>query len=235
MSRRLERAVTELRRRHPDLDWRFVTFTGQWDPTDDREVTVPGLYRRVSNLFRQFRSVYAQLRAHCGAVAAYVAAEISERGHVHLHCVVLSRWIDPGWLAGLWGAYVDVRALRGVAEVAKYVAKTHSPLDAAWIGGDSRSLIHPRLAARWEVATKRVHLRRSFGELRGLELPEEPPAGRDDCCECGQPVPDWLSELWQPGSTESVARAAARAREKMRWWLWPPKVPGDQIVVITPG
>lgn len=229
-SEKLAKAMGLLARERPRLRWRLLTLTLRWDPSAETEVSVAGLRRRFEELWRRWGCVWPLLRRHCAAVAAYASAEISDGGHVHLHVAVLSQWINPDWLASQWGDYVDVREIKGKSgakEVAKYSLKSHSPLDADWISGRHRRLIHPRLAARWELATARRQIRRVFGELRGLEsgevlLPDDPPA-IPICDDCGRLLPP-VGE-WQPGDTVAIVRATILARARIHWHFRPPGPP----------
>lgn len=227
---RLAAAMAQLAREHPRKRWRFVTLTGPWDPADPDQVSVRGLRERVSKLWAKWSRIWPELRRRCGVVAATAACESSDRGHVHLHIAVLSGWIDPGWLAGLWGAHVDVRAItqRGHKEIAKYLAKTHSPADLQWVAGKHRRTIHPRLAARWESATAGRQMRRSYGQLRGLVgdgdllAADTDPADADvrRCDACGLPLPP--REAWQLTDTVTLARRVIRATSRIYWHFWPP-------------
>lgn len=226
---RLACAVRLLAKEYPRLRWRFLTLTARWDPSDENSCSVAGLRDRVSDLWRRWRVVWKALRDHCRAAGAEVACEISDRGHVHLHALVLCRWIDPGWLSGVWGDYVDVRELRGgVREASKYVLKAPSPANLQWISGRHRKAIHWRLAARWEAATVGQHLRRCYGALRGLLDGELLTAPDTDCatvrhCSCGSPLPPM--HLWAWEYTVLIARNAVRAKARIHWHFRPPDPP----------
>lgn len=219
----LARAMTVLANRNPTKRWRFLTLTSRWDPSDPEQVTVQSLRSRVCDLFRRWSCVWTALRDHCGAIAAYVSCELSDRGHIHLHAVVLSQWIDRGWLAGLWGAFVDVREARrnSAKELAKYATKSHSPADTQWVAGRHRRLIHPRLAARFEAATVGAHLRRSYGELRGVDLTEtNTEAVRQEWrCDCGRALPD--ARHWDVVDTFPYMRRLVRAKARIQWHFRP--------------
>ena len=63
---------------------------------------------------------------------------------------------------------VNVQKAKSLREVCKYITKVSSPLDERWLTGEeSRECLDPKLAARWDVATRRKHLRQPYGELIG--------------------------------------------------------------------
>lgn len=89
-------------------------------------------------------------------------------------------------------------SLDGLRRVAKYVSKglTHETRttdlhDEDWVTGEkSVTTCDPRLAARWEIATYRMHLVQRYGSLRGLELDEhgcsKPDNTNDSGVKCGR-------------------------------------------------
>lgn len=196
--------------------------TARWDPSAQESVSVEGLRRRVSELWRRWAKLWTLLRQHCYATAAFVSCEISEQGHVHLHVALFSMWVSREWLASQWGDHVDVREAKSGSEreVAKYALKSHSPLDSGWLSGRHRRLVHPRLAARWEAATARVHLRRVYGELRDLDVPAEVLPRREETCSCGAPLPS--PDQWRYIETTDLAYRGIRAKARIHWHFWPP-------------
>jgi hypothetical protein len=57
------------------------------------------------------------------------------------------------------------RVERAVCEALGYTVKAPAPLDEKWFDG-RREVIQPELTARWEVATRGLHLRGRFGAFR---------------------------------------------------------------------
>jgi hypothetical protein len=68
-------------------------------------------------------------------------------------------------------AKTDEKAL--AAEASKYVTKSSSPQCEDWLAGEEREVMHPTLAARWELATMGRTLSRTYGALRGVAAEEE--------------------------------------------------------------
>lgn len=214
--------IEVLSRRYARYRWRLVTLTCRWDPSDPEQLTVEGLRRRAKDLWRRWSSLWPEL-VRIGCVAAHVTLECSDGGHVHLHALVLGPWIDRGWIGEKWRDFVDVRVFRGVKEITKYITKVHCSHDAEWLGGRHRRVIHPRLAARWWAATRRAHLHRSYGELRGITVDSAADSAtptQPQTCGCGAPLPpvgDWDSR-----NTAELLGFLVRAGAKVRIWDRPP-------------
>lgn len=226
-ARELSAKVATLSRSYPRLRWRLVTLTSRWDPADPEQVSVDGLRRRAKDLWRRWSGIWPELR-RIGCVAAYVSCECSDGGHVHLHVLVLGPWLDKGWLAGLWRDFADVRDFKGVAEVCKYVVKLQGIQDWHWLAGEHRRVIHPRLAARWWAATRRMHLHRPYGALRAASAEPEPePQSQSerptDACDCGATLPPL--DQWERRNTAELLdflRRAGLGKDRVRVWTWPP-------------
>lgn len=83
--------------------------------------------RALVRAWRQVRREY--LEAHGKGSMPFLAVfEATKSGWPHLHIVVRSKWIDQRWLSKRMGELigapiVDVRKVKGVGEVARYVAK----------------------------------------------------------------------------------------------------------------
>lgn len=246
----LKKALTSALSKVPTVDqyeWRFVTATiGSYDPSSFDDVGTDGLRFRAKEIMKRFSESFRELqgfkkgrrkKALRKGMAAFAAVELSGTGHVHLHAVLYSTFIDFEWMEAQFGGFVDIKFLGGsvekrVKEAAKYAAKICSPLDEGWIGGKRRELIHPELAARWEAATWRLRLRRVFGELHGLmgltesegellgeqkSLTEDKPPPGDPCKTCGSST-HW-AVVWM-GTTEWIQknhRLKQRAFKHSRW------------------
>ena len=111
---------------------------------------------------------------------------------------------------------------KAVRKVGEYVAKGHERTkgsmawDEGWLAGDrTAEVVDPQLAARWEIATYRLHLLERYGAFRGLEMEtmprsKEDPEDHDTACEsCGvvgdwkwahRPTERWLQDCHDAGS-----------------------------------
>jgi hypothetical protein len=115
------------------------------------------------------------------------------------------------------GDIADVRIadVNAISEVVKYPAKTPGTNNAAaeWFAGEplltddgAPGLIHPHLAARWEIATSGERIGDRYGSFRAVPPPENEKiterSGRPAhvCTHCGSdhwrkvvwPIPDWV-------------------------------------------
>jgi hypothetical protein len=100
-------------------------------------------------------------------------------GNVHLHFVYFGGFIKHEWLvttcSQAYGraGFVSLNSVgdepadmnRAVREAVKYTVKAASPLSEKWFAIE-REVMHPELAARWEIATHALHLRGRLGEFR---------------------------------------------------------------------
>lgn len=118
--------------------YRFVTLT-----------TSPEAQQAGLSIQRSFRSLVMRLRRR-GQCSGYVkVAEFTKGGSVHLHCLVRGQYVPQWWLSETWNQIhlspiVDVRAVRGRAGAAAYLAK--------YLGKDPQA----RLAASWDWVWKGV-------------------------------------------------------------------------------
>lgn len=106
----------------------------------------------------------------------------------------------------------------GLKRVARYISKGlahedgHRVFDEDWKTGDMGvRTVDPELAARWEIATYRMHLSQRYGVLRGIELDEHAEKSGPDhendthvACECCGEV----------GAFRTIARNAVRYLER---------------------
>jgi hypothetical protein len=158
-------------------------------------------------------------------IGAFVSDECQGTGHVHLHVLFHGPWVKAaqGEAPAEWteigrAGYTDARRIhwpgyerlgyikpRGIvgavaiAEVAKYPLKTPGSGKHAesWIAGQRRLVMHPRLVARWEIATFGARLVERYGIVRevpppdndgendGNEETEIPAPPREPCPWCG--------------------------------------------------
>jgi len=120
-----------------------------------------------------------------------------------------------------------IALLRGaITESVKYTIKAPSPLRCEWIAGANETVINPKLAARWEVATHRMQLRRHYGIMRRAlaivnaerEEVDATKAGGErveHCHDCGAELPPTSDRTcWRPWRTFKLARAVA---DRERW------------------
>jgi hypothetical protein len=101
----------------------------------------------------------------------------------------------------------------GLKRVAQYVSKgiahSKSAYSESWLSGERvGTSVDPALAARWEVATYRMHLVQRFGALRGLKFDEH---GEDS-----KPEPD-AHVMCTCCGTVGEFRSVPRNTER---WLW---------------
>jgi hypothetical protein len=222
------------------LRWRFLTLTHWWDPSDPDAIKPGAMRTRVRALFRQWSRVWSERLSVGGLAAATAKCEMSANGFIHLHVLywgpfVVKKYVEKlqaelDSLAGFTWVQLardHEETLRGqadpedegdngewaAAEIAKYTAKAISPLSADWIAGDGRPVLHPRLAAAWQVATRGVQLVRHFGTMRAaIALYKQPDDdGHWRCCVgCGHDL--GMVGLWSHEWTDAIARAA-----RSRW------------------
>ena len=221
--------------------WRMVTVSPAWRPWDPSELTVEGLRRRRDRVLEQWRSIWDRLDT-AGLAGAIVSVELSSGGHVHLHALVYSGWLNKRYLRSLaGGAYVDVRevrarpvdvarhgpgaaAARALKEAVKYAIKAPSPSRREWIAGQRYAVTHPRLVARWTIANHGTQLGRVYGVARdaiaaeeALEAPSSspPPVAPLACPCCKAP----LSHAPRTASVRDLARALSKWewRHRVEW------------------
>jgi hypothetical protein len=188
----------------------------------------------------------ARLAAFLGA---WCFVELAGSGHVHLHVLFFGPWVDLNTPAGDFGAspagwldvgrrafpdlgeVADVRIADGsaVAELAKYPLKVPGAAALDWLAGvplkapdGSPGLIHPMLAARWEIALHGVRISDKYGSFRsvgGDKQPIEPATAPATACPCCGAVA-WLAIdlplplFLQLCETKSVARPMGTIRAK---------------------
>ena len=179
--------------------WRLDTLSPQWNPKDSAEYRISGLKERLADVRSRWDRVWRQIRT-AGMSSAVCTTEISENGHIHIHAMVYGAYVTDTYLRELAGCSVDVREIdeskAAVKEVAKYTAKLVSPLSGQWIAGQRRRVIHPELAARWMLATRKTQLKWNRGApLRdAFEVTREPDKEPCDsqplpvCLSCQQPI-----------------------------------------------
>lgn len=107
---------------------------------------------------------------------------------------------DPDGTVGRRKPVEDPRgSKKGLQKAAEYAAKGHERLkgsmawDEGFMAGErTAEVVDAQLAARWELATFRLHLMERYGALRGMEIEEHPKDksvdedDKDTACEsCG--------------------------------------------------
>jgi hypothetical protein len=148
-------------------------------------------------------------------LGAWGFVELAGSGHVHLHVLYFGPWVnlhaepspfgvtEPGWVEigqrafPELGEISDVRIADGnaVGELAKYPLKIPGGASVQWLAGEplenpdgGPGLIHPVLAARWEIALHGQRVSEKYGSFRavgGAPPPldaEAPPTALCSCC-----------------------------------------------------
>lgn len=121
---------------------------------------------------------------------------------------------------------------RAVKRAAEYASKGHertkgaTAWDEGWLAGDrTAKVIDPHLAARWEIATYKLHLLERYGAFRGMEIESSPrqreePGDHETACQrCGT-VGDWRWS-WR-GTEEWLQHCHDRGRAGLRKSSWQP-------------
>jgi hypothetical protein len=176
-----------------DFRLRLVTLTDVYDPSDEADLTVEALRRRVAGMREAWRVILASVRGSVARrvrkmIGSWSNVEMSGTGHVHLHIlyfgpyVNLSEWVELGREGyDRLGDIADVRLadINTVAQLAHYPIKTPGGAASRWLAGaeafdkDGRpALSHPRLVARWEIALFGVRTGDRYGSFRGVKAPE---------------------------------------------------------------
>lgn len=176
------------------------------------------------------------------------ASAIAGTGNVHAHLVVYAPFIPKALFESIVRQVKDMP--RGVkhgftwidlaktdeeaiaAEATKYVTKSCSPMSEDWLAGTPREVLHPTLAARWEIATMGRALSRTYGALRDAEPeekeeaePQEEDAEQNECpdhCEhCG--VIGEIQMVIAP-TKETIRAMHAKGMRALKGSRWAPKV-----------
>jgi len=195
----------------PGYEWRFITLTSQYDPTDPEAVTVEALQYRIAQLRKVWRAVWRRQLKRPGA-GAWISFEMGLTGMIHIHALYYGPFVHGETFSSIAAATWErcrikditiVREPRGaVAELLKYSIKSPGtrPEAARWFAGKPRLLGHPQLVARWEVATYGAHLNDRYGSFRDHGRPED--AERDEavvhngpCVKC-HTVGRWQRASW---------------------------------------
>ena len=186
-------------------EWQMVTINPQYDmDIDSWDMSLDGLRSRALWIRKAVKALWGKLWKGPGA-ALFRATEISERGHVHVHAIYYGPRIHQGdsekLAAEAYGRKVriDVKKIKGgkegVKKAVRYAAKSVKGSAAAFnedfLTGERRArLLHPKLAAKWEVAAFNLRLSESYGAIRGMKAPAPDFEGgvHDDVdvrCSCG--------------------------------------------------
>lgn len=138
---------------------------------------------QISRLLSSFRALRHRLfwRTAVSGGVAFLELKLGKDGlwHPHLHCMVVTDWLDQKALSFEWHAVtgdssiVDVRPIHSVEEVTRYVSKYASkPMDPSLFSSKER------LAE----AISALHGRRlctTFGNWRGWKIEEKQPRDED--------------------------------------------------------
>lgn len=175
---------------------KFWTFTTKYDPTDPAEVTPDALSLRVSGLLDALAKLWVRQFRPMGFIAMFVRTELGNAGAVHAHAIlwgpfVPERTVDAINAKGArfyerfgHSAPRAAREVNGIAfELAKYCTKSPGSKSEDWLAGRQRPCMDPELAVRWEIATARMHLQRSYGAFRSISQDEEETADTETVTE----------------------------------------------------
>jgi hypothetical protein len=148
---------------------RFITLTLRSEP----HVALSTRLDRLYNAFRALRRQAIWRRAVDGGAAFLEVTRTQDHSwHVHLHCVVVGRYIHQATLASTWLAItgdsfvVDVRLVRSAEQTCSYVAKYCGKPPIAACGDD------PALLADLAAGLKGRRLCAAFGTWRTVPLTE---------------------------------------------------------------
>jgi hypothetical protein len=163
------------------------------------------------------------LRRSGELTAAWSGIEVAGNGHVHAHTLIV---LPPGDVTAApelvdlirAAGFDDVADARQagpetVVEVVKYSVKSPSWESAVDPDTSRPTLIHPRVAAHWQLATRGVRLCERYGLARGVPTSEEQPQEEQPAaalaCPCCASV-DELDRWWRQGASHRVADWARR-------------------------
>lgn len=195
---RLDLAMAKPRHRTHGLY--LLTFTLRYDPMDPAQLTVESLQERRERVMDGWRACWRNYLADRVKVGgkklggAAAALEVSPRGAVHAHVLYLGARPDVSTLRAEYQNRIDVdspfvnvkyvkKPRKAIREIAKYVVKSTSPKKS--IGGGVGDYMHPRLAARAEIAFASARLINCYGAWRGLDDESEDERPPDVCQACG--------------------------------------------------
>jgi len=239
-------------------EWQLLTLNPQYNGEKKHfDMSIEGLRARALGCAKMARECWKKLLKVKGG-ALLRCTEISEKGHIHVHMIYYGPKVDGVRLAEL-AAKACRRAVRsdvkkikggksGVARAARYAAKgvkgSAAAFDEDYLTGEkSQALLHPKLAALWEIAAYNLRLSECYGALRGLSVPAPNEKGgphddQDVQCSCGatgrfrtvyRNVFDYLIECHLQGKAgiegnkwlpywmrENVRRKKIRERHKRR-------------------
>jgi hypothetical protein len=236
-------------------EWQFLTFTTRYDPYLEKDVTWEALKHRARLLITAVSKLWKKELKTVGA-GMFRTIECSKRGNVHAHVLYFGPSLDEKELTeaaqkidkGLGYVYrKKIESKSGsqlpemVAKIARYMAKGTSAYGAEFnevhhaYGGESVAMMHPGLAARWELATQRMHLSQKYGIFRGIKYESsdysyEPPNDSEVACEhCGV-VGEWhteyrRAEVWIQ-DCHAQGKAALIGGQYVPWWK-KHKLPSD--------
>lgn len=238
--------------------WKFITLTAPYDNASEGDLSVEGLRERWAGYRKAWRAIWAWIKKDCPKelrprLGAVSTVELQGTGHVHLHCLFVGPYIDKERLEAVakkaWPrcgfSKINFADPGAIAEIAKYPVATKGGACESWLGGhraldeDERTgelvpaLVHPVLAARWEIALYQRHVCDRFGAFRKLkfddiEVDEKVPLERLPAfCECGhrhpwtlviEPTTRWIARFAGTGrSALFTPRAVARRKERDRY------------------
>lgn len=172
--------------------------------------------------------------------AMFAKVELSGTGFVHAHFLYYGPFENKAWLENLLreadprightrleivnqktksARKKKTKSLAGaVLEVAKYCMKVPSGMSERWLAGGEREVMHPELAANWEVATGGVRLSEKYGALR-QKKEKESELGDEDL-----PLPEGKEQQLEKDENEVCSSCGVQgewkwATRKLKEWV----------------
>ena len=180
--------------------WRFrhLTITGIYDPSDPGSLCVEGIRDRIAGFKRIWSRIWNRSLKAKNA-GAFTSIEIAGTGNVHMHVLYFGPWVDEGevnelarqaWPRAGWVKIQAVDGFDGAREVCKYSMKSPGGAAEGWLRGQPVEIIHPALAARWELAISGRRTQERYGAFRAVSKPvddwEDPGDQEVTCPHCGR-------------------------------------------------
>jgi len=232
-----------------DYKWQFYTVTTKYNPFDEEDVTVEALRRRTFAIKKAVSTLWNKV-LKCDEAAMFRTIECSVRGHVHSHVLYFGPELSGEDLTvaaqdfcgqeighvhreviefgDQMGNQLPVSIERAVRYMAKGTSGYGSDFDEDYQAGLTNGVgMDPVLAARWEIASQRIHLSQKYGALRGIKYQrsdythEEPDDSEVACQSCGV-VGEWKNayrsaELWIVKCHDEGVSAFVKGKWKPPW------------------
>lgn len=237
----------------PGYEWQFLTVTTRYRPDLESDLTWQALRKRALLVQKAVKKLWDK-KLNVEGAGLFRSIECSAQGHVHAHMLYFGPPADEKELTDmvqkLCGdglGYIHKRPIEGgdgegnrlpdqVAKASRYMAKGTSgygsEFDEGHYGyhGDTTTMMDPRLAARWEIATsvRRTMLTQKYGVFRGVKYDEAdysyeaPDDSQTPCEHCGT-VGKWRdsyrrAEIWMQECHARGNKAMASGSIWVPWW-----------------